>query len=231
MPTGRGMGQEPVELIVGGVHVWRFAGGRVIPVIAGAESSSAPAGDSGAKTGTSDGKGTTDKSSAGAGQEDGEEFDKERAMATIRKLRESEKAGKAALKELETIRAEKAATDEAALKKQGDWQKLHEQEKKRADDLEPFKAKAERSEAALKKMLENERKDLPKHIITLLDKMDPAEQLEYIAENREALVPAKATPPNVNAKDGQTGSGTEGMTDAQKRELAAIYGVKAEYIR
>ena len=178
-------------------------------------------------------KTTNDKPNADtAGAGDGEEFDKDRAMATIRKLREFEKTAKVSLKELETIKAEKAKADEDALKKQGDWQKLHEQEKARADGLETFKTKAEKSEAALTKILTREREGLPKHIVTLLDKMDPAEQLEYIAENRDALTAKPAvTPPNVNANDGQGGGTGETMTDAQRRELAAIYGVKAEYVK
>jgi len=164
--------------------------------------------DKGAQGGAENaGKTANDKgsASAGAGQEDGEEFDKERAMATIRKLRESEKTGKAALKELETIRAEKVKADEDALKKQGDWQKLAEDAQAKLKELEPHKAKAEKYEAALSKLLASQRKDLPAHVLKLLDKLDPAEQLEYIAENREALVPNKASPPNVNATAGQAG--------------------------
>ena len=164
-----------------------------------------------------------------AGQEGGEEFDKDRAMATIKKLREFEKTAKTQLKELEDLKAAQTKAEEDALKKQGDWQKLHQQEKDRADGLEAHKAKAEKLEAALTKQLTKEREGLPKHVLTLLDKLDPAEQLEYIAENREALG-AKPTAPNVNAKDGQTGGGDQKMTDAQRKELAAIYGVKPEYL-
>jgi hypothetical protein len=158
--------------------------------------------------------GGQDKTDSTASETKEEEFDKERAMATIRKLREFEKSAKTALKELETIKAQQAADADEALKKQGDWQKLHEQEKKRADDLEPFKTKAEKYEAALGKLLAKEREGLPKHVLTLLDKLDPAEQLEYIAENREALG-AKPTPPNVNAKDGQGG---QQQVDPKARE-------------
>lgn len=127
--------------------------------------------------------------------------------------------------------AKKAQSDaEAArLAEQGEFKKLAEQAEARAKDLEPHKVTAERYGAALTKLLEAERKDLPKHVLTLLDKLDPAEQLEYIAENR-AEISAKPNPPNVNAKDGGSQSDGQKWTDAQKKEMAAIYGVRPEYL-
>lgn len=44
-----------------------------------------------------------------------DDFDKERAMATIKNLREFEKAAKAQLKELDALKSEKAQRDEAEL--------------------------------------------------------------------------------------------------------------------
>lgn len=93
----------------------------------------------------------------------------------------------------------KREAEEAAALKNGEWQKLAEQraadlEKANADlkQAEAVQAKADRYEAALKKQLEAQRAAMPKHILALLDKLDPAEQLEYIATNADAL---KVTPP------------------------------------
>ncbi len=94
--------------------------------------------------------------------------------------------------------AEKAAT-EKALAEQGEFKTLAEQ---RAAELAESKASADklvesekslketmkRFEAAIKAHLESLRKDVPKHIIALLDKLDPVDQLDYIASNRDELV-------------------------------------------
>jgi arylsulfatase A-like enzyme len=110
----------------------------------------------------------------------------------------------------------KKQADEAEQKRlaeQGEFKKLAEAAEQRAKELEPHKAKAERYEASLAKLLAKEREGLPKHIIALLDKMDAADQLDYIAENREALG-AKPAPPNVNA----TAGGGKATVDPKERE-------------
>lgn len=74
-------------------------------------------------------------------------------------------------------------------KQQGEWQKLAEQHEARVKELEPVVAKADRYEAALKTHLEAQRKDLPAHITALLDRLDVAEQLEWLSANAEAIRP------------------------------------------
>jgi hypothetical protein len=144
--------------------------------------------------------------------------------AELRKWRkEREAADKAAEK--------KAADAEAArLAEQGKFKELAEAAEKKASDLEPFKTKAERAEAALTKLLEEERKGLPKHVTELLDKLDPVDQLEYIAKNREALG-AKPAPPNINAGDGAGNKNAAAADDAEKARIAAKFGVDPRYIR
>jgi hypothetical protein len=92
----------------------------------------------------------------------------------------------------------------ARLKEQGEFEKLANQRAATITELEAkvtegetHKTRADRYETALKAHLETQRKDLPAHITALLDRMDPVDQLEYIAANREAL----------GAKPGQNGSG------------------------
>lgn len=82
----------------------------------------------------------------------------------------------------------------ARLKEQGDFEKLANQRQQTITELEAkvaagdeYKARADRYEGALKTHLETQRKDLPAHITALLDRMDPVDQLDYIATNREAL--------------------------------------------
>ena len=77
-------------------------------------------------------------------------------------------------------------------------------------------------EEALKSQLAAQRKDVPKHLLLLLDKMGPAEQLSYLAANRTKLLPpAKKTATNISA----TGGGKANGSDPDKEQLARDYGV------
>lgn len=71
-----------------------------------------------------------------ADQESGEEFDKERALATIRKLREAEKLSKQQAKELETLRSQAKAAEEAQLTEQQRLAKRSEDQAAKLADLE-----------------------------------------------------------------------------------------------
>jgi hypothetical protein len=59
------------------------------------------------------------------------------------------------------------------------------------EKLGSVSGKAEKYEATLEKLLEKEREGLPEHITSLLDDRDPADQLAWIAENREAITEAQ----------------------------------------
>jgi hypothetical protein len=88
--------------------------------------------------------------------------------------------------------AQRKAADEAEAKRlaeQNEFKTLAEKHAAKAAELEPYKAKAERYEAALTALLTEERKAVPEHLHPLLDRMDPAEQLEYIAGHRDQLAP------------------------------------------
>ena len=110
---------------------------------------------------------------------------------------------------------QKAAVDKA-LKDQGDFAKLADARLVEVDDanrrvaeLEPAVAERDRYRASLQKHLEARRKDLPDHILGLLDKLDPADQLDYLAEHGDAI---KAPPPEPKPK-GSTPSRRSGTTD------------------
>lgn len=102
--------------------------------------------------------------------------------------------------------ADQAAAAEAArvkaLEEQGEWKTLAE---KRAQQLAELETKAQaaataeasvaRYRIALEAYLKSERADMPKPIVALLDKLDPVDQLEWIAANRAELTkPAGGTP-------------------------------------
>ena len=107
------------------------------------------------------------------------------------RTKEREKA-KAEL-EAETAKAKKKA-DEEALKDKQEWQKLAEQRQTEIDDLtkqktelEPFKDQAEKYKKALDNILAAQKKDLPKYIVELLEKMDPVEAMDYITKHAKDL--------------------------------------------
>lgn len=94
--------------------------------------------------------------------------------------------------------ADKARQDAEAkaLAEQGEFKTLAEQRAARIAELEAAteagKAttkQLERYQASLKKHLDAQRADLPTHIVALLDRLDVADQLEWLAENRAAMTP------------------------------------------
>ncbi len=74
-----------------------------------------------------------------------------------------------------------------ALKKNQEWQALAEKSAARVVELEPLGEQAARYRDALEKSLAAEKKDLPRHVLVLLEKLDPVDQIEYLSANREEL--------------------------------------------
>lgn len=154
-------------------------------------------------TTTTDAQPVTDTDKTGEArftQADVERIVKERVK------REQDKASAAAEK------ARKEA-EESALAKNAEWQTLAEKREKELAELAPFREKAERYEAALKAQLEEARKGLTGAALKLLDRLDPAEQLEFIAANRAELAPEKSNPngvgSNPNSSNGKNLSSEE----------------------
>ena len=121
----------------------------------------------------------------------------------------------------------KADAEAKSLVDQQKWQELAE---KRAGEIAALQTKAteqesiaqerDRYKAALEAQLKTAREGLPPHIVTLLDKLDPVEQLNYIAQNAGALKAAPA--PNVNATD-QGGKGTLSQEEIIARKRRSGY--------
>ena len=117
----------------------------------------------------------------------------------------------------ERLEREKAAREKAAqkaredaeaesLKKNQEWQGLAATQEKRANELaarvtelESVGDQATRYKGALEKYLAAEKKDLPKHVLVLLEKLDPVDQIEYLAANREELGKGGGAPVGVPA--------------------------------
>lgn len=119
---------------------------------------------------------------------------------------------------------EKARKDaeEASLKEREDWQKLaakREQELAEAGQklaaLDDLQAKHDAAVSALTKLLERERKDLPKHILSLLDQLDPVAQLEWLAANKAEATTKPAPPAGTPQPRPRTQAGAPAPNGAQ----------------
>lgn len=95
-------GETLLRLVsINGVDCWQASTGRTFPQVAGAEDPPpAPKTEDPPKSKEGD-------------ADDGDDFDKDRALATIKKLRDQEKASKAQLRELETLKAKQKERDDA----------------------------------------------------------------------------------------------------------------------
>lgn len=87
--------------------------------------------------------------------------------------------------------AERAAA-EKALAEQGEYRTLAEQRQAEIDalkaqskDADALAKERDRYAGALKAQLTAARADVPEHVLTILDKLDPVDQLEWLAANRE----------------------------------------------
>lgn len=104
---------------------------------------------------------------------------------------------------------EKEDADNARLVEQKKFEELSQKQsekiveyEKQLAELALVKETADRYEKALKAELDAQKKGLPAHILALLDKLDVADQLEYIAANAETLkVKSKGVPETPNPAD------------------------------
>jgi hypothetical protein len=118
---------------------------------------------------------------------------------------------KSASEKAQAEAAKKAADDAAA--KNGEWQKLAETRaaeiaivSAKLGELETAKTQLAEYEAAIKLQADTAKKDLPAHILSLLDALPPVKQLEWLAKNASVLgqrptqtIPG--TPPPASGKD------------------------------
>jgi chromosome segregation ATPase len=108
-------------------------------------------------------------------------------------------------KRLEKEQKDKAKAESDAeaerLKQQGEFRTLAEQAQAKATELEkqlatltPASERLKVLEGVVSTYLAKEREGLPAHVLTLLDALLPEKQLEYIAQNRQALKPSQQQP-------------------------------------
>lgn len=161
------------------------------------------------ETGNAPGGDTTEKSGEKLFTQ--EELDR---IVTSRLERERAKAD-------EATRKAKEAAEAKALEEQQEYQKLAEQRAGKIAELEPQAESAKRYQDALTKLLATEKTGVPEHVLALLDKLDPVEQLEWIAANREKLKPVESVPETEQKPRGVPATPSRGdqrgVSEEQKR--------------
>ena len=136
-----------------------------------------------------------------------EEFDKERAMATINKLREKEKEGAKAAKELEAYKKAEAERKQA---------ELSETDRLKAQ-LAELEAKATRLEREGLQRQAAEAAGLPLALASRLQ----GDNIEAMTEDAKAMLealpkPQTGKPPNIHATN-PGANASQGETEAEKR--------------
>lgn len=130
---------------------------------------------------------------------------------------------------LKKFQEDSAAAEAERLKKQGEWQQIAENEKKRADALEPLKTRAEAlekmiregNEARVQKVSEDQRSLIPVDY--------PPERLSaWLDSNWDRLTTRPA--PNIDAGAGGAGAPPAKLTDDEKQVAAKAGMTEAEYI-
>lgn len=108
------------------------------------------------------------------------------------------KESQAQLESLQAQLSQQAKAQEQAktaeLKEQGKYKEAFDQATETITRLEAqvaeakqLRATVEKYQATLTGLLESQRADLPESITTLLDKLDPVEQLEWLTKNKQAV--------------------------------------------
>jgi hypothetical protein len=129
-----------------------------------------------------------------------------------------------------TAKLKKQAEEDALVKNQ-EYQKLADERGKRVaelegqvGELETVRTQAERYKGALETYLQAEKKDLPKHVLTLLEKLDPVDQIEYISANREQLGKSnegpQGVPPSPNPRERKL---SESEQDEARKGQSSLY--------
>ncbi|MFA6046181.1 MAG: hypothetical protein WC718_14450 [Phycisphaerales bacterium] len=168
-------------------------------------------------------QGSTNSGTA-SGQAQGEEFDKDRAMATIKKLRDFEKEAKAQLKELETLKAKQAEQEQANMS-----EKEKAEARAAAAEKEREEARAEARRLRVERAIEKAaaKLGLDADLAASLLKPDALEideegkpkgveeALGELLKKWPQLKGEKPQVPNVNATDGKGGMPNQ---DPKERE-------------
>ncbi|MCP4933351.1 MAG: hypothetical protein GY927_03895 [bacterium] len=124
-----------------------------------------------------------------------------------------------------------AAAQQKALEEQNEFKTLYEQAQATINELKPVQVKYD---AYLNTATESNAKrieSLPEHLKAIVpDYDDPLKLASWLDSSASLLQEAKPKAPNLNAGASSNGTQPKGISEAEARELAAIYGVDSKYL-
>jgi len=127
--------------------------------------------------------------------------------------------------------AEKArkAAEEEALVKNKEFETLAEARKTKVGELEaqiaeltPFKDQAEKYKAAMEKIVKTQVDKLPAAIKTLLERLDPIEKMQYIADHAKELNIEVIAVPETETSDSNNKLNEEAQAKAKKNNATMV---------
>lgn len=143
----------------------------------------------------------------------------------VKELREEAKQNRLTAqklqKQIDDLTKAQDSAKQKELAEQGKYKELADDAMNKLQQLEPYKEQAERYQGVISNLLETQRQGLPESIAALLDKLDPVDQLEWIANNKATVTatPAndqQAQQPPALAQFNPRGDGQVTETDAQR---------------
>lgn len=161
-----------------------------------------------------------------------EDTDPIKLKEALRKEREARRAAERELKPLKQAAADREDADRKAAEEKarqtGQYEELIATRDAEIKELRPKLEQSEttlaRYQEALTKHLDAQRKDLPAHLIALLDKLDPVDQLEWIAANGEAIAPPARPAGNPRGPRPASGPTDQEQTHARSGQNALYRG-------
>jgi hypothetical protein len=110
----------------------------------------------------------------------------------------------------------KDEAEQRKLEEEKRFQELAEQRQKELDAIKPKAEQVDTYEKLVNDLLIEQKKDLPKPILVLLDKLSPADQVAYLKENKAEIV-KQSTSHDINAGNRNAGKPTAAEQLEQKK--------------
>lgn len=133
------------------------------------------------------------------------------------KLRATEEELEALNKRVAKFEKSQTEKEKEKLKEQGEWKAIAEQNALELAKLEDVVDELERYRTTLASILEGQREGIPAPVVDLLDRMSPIEQLEWLSENKEAIIQPKEQPKKQQLADfNPQGDGRGAENDEQR---------------
>lgn len=137
-------------------------------------------------------------------------------------LNEMQKQYDALKSQFDAQQTEQEKAKQAQLKEQGKYKELFDEASQKLASFTDLDKKAARLQEAMNAVLETQRAGVPDHITALLDKLDPVEQLEWLANYRQTLQQPDAPNDAKPKLQGFNPQGTNGVPETDAQRIARL---------